>query len=144
MVWFVAYVWPIHLNASHMTSRRQKGTAVIMQPLIGLSDKIDYSSTPRTIIHYYCCFTKVLQFSYSKWIKRKKKKKTIELIVWQHFLAIAIAKMSPNKNLLQMSSNNRNYQDSYNITHIISYNISRLVQTICFLQKGTHFLLNTD
>lgn len=45
---------------------KAKGTTVIMQPLISLSDEIDYSSAPRTIIHYYCCFTKVLQFSYSK------------------------------------------------------------------------------
>lgn len=44
---------------------KAKGTEV-MQPLINLSDKMDYSSTPRTIIRYYYFFPKVLQLTCSK------------------------------------------------------------------------------
>lgn len=46
-------LWVTH-STEHISHDilKAKGTE-IMQPLISLSDKIDYSSTPRTIIHYF-------------------------------------------------------------------------------------------
>lgn len=65
-----------HLCVTHSTEHishdilKAKGTEV-MQPLINLSDKIDYSSTPRTLIHYFFIFFKVLQLSWKNEKRRQ-------------------------------------------------------------------------
>lgn len=107
----------------------------VMQPLINFSDKIDYSSTHRTIIHFPLFFslfflTKIFQFQQMQ--KKKEKKKAIELIFCLAAYLGNSNNMSPNKNLLQMSSNNRR------LLELVSL---ELVKTIYFLLKTKHFYL---